>query len=213
MVAWAAGADFDFNGEFLKLKGVRAKPKPYGGARPVIMNAGASATGQAFAIRNCDAFFVRPPRESLDQTARQIAGVKKAARDLGRELGVYTVGVITCKPTQKEARDYYHHWSVELADWSAVDGILAIKNITPDTVPMEEFNLKRRQYTEGMGGLSIVGDPDQVAKQLADLSSAGLTGIAVSGVNYLEELPFFCDEVLPRLQRLGVREAPRVLID
>ena len=32
---------------------------PYGGTRPVIMNAGASATGQAFAIRNCDAFFGR----------------------------------------------------------------------------------------------------------------------------------------------------------
>ena len=106
---------------------------------------------------------------------------------------------------RREARDYYQHWSVELADWTAVDSILAIKNITPQTVPMEEFNLRRRQYTEGMGGLSIVGDPDQVAKQLADLSSAGLTGIAVSGVNYLEELPFFCDEVLPRLQRLGVR--------
>jgi hypothetical protein len=25
-------------------------------------------------------------------------------------------------------------------------------------------------------------------------------------VNYLNELPYFCDEVLPRLARLGVRE-------
>ena len=203
--------DFDFDGKFLRLKGIRAKPKPYGGTRPVIMNAGASATGQAFAIRNCDAFFVRPSRVSLDETAQRVATVKKAAQELGREIGVYTVGVITCKTTEKEAKEYYQHWSVDLADWTAVDGILAIKNITPQTVPMEEFNLKRRQYTEGMGGLSIVGDPDQVAKQLADLSSAGLTGIAVSGVNYLEELPFFCAEVLPRLERLGVRERPRAV--
>ena len=113
--------------------------------------------------------------------------------------------MITCKPTQREAQDYYQHWSVELADWSAVEGILAIKNISPQTVPLEEFNLKRRQYTEGMGGLSIVGDPDRVARQLADLSRAGLTGIAVSGVNYLAELPYFCAEVLPRLERMGVR--------
>jgi dimethylsulfone monooxygenase len=208
-LAWSEREDFDFDGKFLKLKGIRAKPKPYGGTRPVIMNAGASATGQAFAIRNCDAFFVRPSRVSLDETAQRVATVKQAAKALGREIGVYTVGVITCKPTAQEARDYYQHWSVDLADWTAVDGILAIKNITPETVPIEEFNLKRRQYTEGMGGLSIVGDPDQVAKQLADLSSAGLTGIAVSGVNYLEELPFFCAEVLPRLQRLGVRARPR----
>ena len=40
-------------------KKVRAKPKPYGGSRPLIMNAGASPTGRAFAIRNCDAFFTQ----------------------------------------------------------------------------------------------------------------------------------------------------------
>jgi alkanesulfonate monooxygenase SsuD/methylene tetrahydromethanopterin reductase-like flavin-dependent oxidoreductase (luciferase family) len=52
----------------------------------------------------------------------------------------------------------------------------------------------------------MVGDPDEVAQQLADLSNAGLHGIGLSLVNYAEELPFFCEEVLPRLQRLGVRE-------
>ena len=41
------------------MKGIRGKPKPYGGSRPVIMNAGASPVGQAFAIRNCDAFFLQ----------------------------------------------------------------------------------------------------------------------------------------------------------
>ena len=52
----------------------------------------------------------------------------------------------------------------------------------------------------------MVGDPDDVAKALADLSKAGLTGIAISLVNYADELPFFCDEVLPRLERMGLRE-------
>ena len=57
-----------------------------------------------------------------------------------------------------------------------------------------------------MGGLPIIGDPDQVATELAILSEAGLTGIAVSFVNYADELPYFCDEVLPRLERMGLRE-------
>ena len=39
-------------GEYIKLRHVEARPKPYGGSRPVIMNAGASSTGQAFAVRN-----------------------------------------------------------------------------------------------------------------------------------------------------------------
>jgi alkanesulfonate monooxygenase SsuD/methylene tetrahydromethanopterin reductase-like flavin-dependent oxidoreductase (luciferase family) len=57
-----------------------------------------------------------------------------------------------------------------------------------------------------MSGLPLVGDPDQVAQQLIDLSKAGLRGIGVSFVNYADELPYFAAEVLPRLERAGVRE-------
>jgi hypothetical protein len=38
------------------------------------------------------------------------------------------------------------------------------------------------------------------------LAELGLKGIAVSFVNYLDELPYFCAEVLPRLARAGLRE-------
>jgi alkanesulfonate monooxygenase SsuD/methylene tetrahydromethanopterin reductase-like flavin-dependent oxidoreductase (luciferase family) len=203
---WSETEDFDFDGQYLHMRGIRGKPKPCGGSRPVIMNAGASATGQAFAIRNCDAFFLQASRTSLDETAQRVVKAKNAAKDLGRELGVYTVGVITCRPTKKEAEDYYHYSIVEHADWSAVDGILGLKNISPETVPLQEYLTKRSQYAQGMGGLPIVGDPDHVARQLIDLSTAGLTGIAVSFVNYVDELPFFCDEVLPRLERAGIRK-------
>src|SRR3954453_18938099 len=43
---WSDKEDFDFHGKYLDMKGIRAKPKPYGGTRPVIMNAGASPVGQ-----------------------------------------------------------------------------------------------------------------------------------------------------------------------
>ena len=57
----------------------------------------------------------------------------------------------------------------------------------------------------GMGGVPIVGDPDDVAEELARLSPAGARGTAVSFVNFLEELPLFCDAVLPQLMRLELR--------
>ena len=116
------------------------------------------------------------------------------------------MGVVTCRPTKKEAADYYHYSIVERADWSAVDGILALKNITPENTPPEKFQQIRTGYAQGMGGLPVVGDPDHVAEHLIDLSKAGLTGIAISLVNYIHELPFFCAEVLPRLERAGLRE-------
>lgn len=203
---WSDKEDFDYHGQYLDMRGIRGKPKPYGGTRPVIMNAGASPVGQAFAIRNCDAFFLQASRTSLDETAQRVAAAKGQAKEQGRELGVYTVGVITCKPTKKEAEDYYQYSIVEHADWSAVDAILALKNITAQNTPPEKFQQLRTGYAQGMGGLPIVGDPDHVARQLIDLSKAGLTGIAVSLVNYVDELPFFCDEVLPRLQGAGLRD-------
>jgi len=208
-MAWGPEQDFDFDGQFIKLKKVRAKPKPFGGTRPLIMNAGASATGRAFAIRNCDAFFTQASRTSMAETAKIVQSAKDDARSQGRELDVYAVGVVTCKPTQKEAEEYYHYCTIDNADWSAVDGILGKKNISPATVGEEEFRRQRHHYAHGLGGLLMVGDPDQIAKQLAELSQAGLRGIGFSFVNYLKELPYFCDEVLPRLERMGVREKRR----
>jgi FMNH2-dependent dimethyl sulfone monooxygenase len=204
--AWSHDGDFDFDGQYIKLKAVRAKPKPFGGTRPVIMNAGASLTGRAFAIRNCDAFFTQASRTSLRETADRVQSAKQEARQHGRELDVYTVGVVTCRPTQREAEAYHHHCIVDHADWSAVDLILAKKSISPETVGVEEHQRQRMHYANGMSGLPLVGDPDQVARQLVDLSKAGLRGIGVSFVNYADELPYFAAEVLPRLERAGVRE-------
>jgi dimethylsulfone monooxygenase len=204
-MAWSDREQFDFAGKYFNLKGVRANPKPFGGTRPVMMNAGASDVGRAFALRNCEAFFTNASRHSRVETETKVRAVKAEAEKFGREIDVYTVGVVTCRPTRKDAEERYRYCAVEQADWSAVDLILAKKNITKDNHSAEDFTLKRTQYANGMGGLPVVGDPDEVAQQLAELSRAGLRGIGISFVNYADELPYFCDEVLPRLQRMGVR--------
>ena len=130
--AWTEPDTFDFEGRFLKLKGVRAFPKPFGETRPLIMNAGSSGTGQAFALRNCDAFFTATAasRASLEGTAQKVIDVKQQARALGRDIEVYTIGQVICRPTQKQAEEYHHHANVENADWSAVERMLELRDIT-----------------------------------------------------------------------------------
>jgi alkanesulfonate monooxygenase SsuD/methylene tetrahydromethanopterin reductase-like flavin-dependent oxidoreductase (luciferase family) len=173
------------------------------------MNAGASPTGQAFAIRNCDALFSHVSSAmSLDETAGHVRKVRALARERGREIDVYTVGVVTCRPTAREAEEYHRHCIVDHADWGAVDNILAMRNITPQTHGAQEFERLLRHQANGMGGLPLVGDPDMVTDALARLAAAGLGGIAVSFINYLDELLYFCTEVLPRLARLGLRSEP-----
>ena len=206
--AWTRDGTFDFDGKFFRLKGGRAYPKPYGDTRPLLMNAGSSDVGQAFALRNCDAFFVATSasRTALAGSAVKVNEVKAAAQKLGRDIEVFTVGQVICRPTQKEADDYYRHAIIDNADWGAVDGMLANKSMTPQTMPAEEYEAKRRYFAaNAIGGYPFVGTPDRIAEELTIISQAGVRGIGLSFVNYLDEVPYFCDEVLPRLVRQGVR--------
>jgi FMNH2-dependent dimethyl sulfone monooxygenase len=210
-MAWTAPSDFDFRGAFFDLRGARAFPKPFGGSQPLIMNAGASPAGQAFAFRNCDAFFTSTPssRQSIAENARRVDEIRAEGLRQGRMIDVYTVGQVICRSTEQEARDYYHHTLIENADWGAVEEMLRLKNITRATVSEEEFDGKRRYFAgHGIGGYPFVGTPEMVANELANLSRAGVRGIAISFVNYLSEFPLFRDEVLPRLVKLGVRVDP-----
>jgi FMNH2-dependent dimethyl sulfone monooxygenase len=200
-LAWSDAEDLDFEGAYIWLRQARAKPKPFGGSRPIVMNAGASPAGQAFAIRNCDALFSMTPKGKLDEFAAHVANVQAQGA-----VDVYTVGVITCRPTQREAEEYYRHCVIDCADWAAVDRIMAMRGVTREAFP-EDFEERRFHQANGMGGVPIVGDPDVVAGELAQLAAAGAKGVALSFVNYLDELPFFAAEVLPRLARMGLRES------
>jgi dimethylsulfone monooxygenase len=208
---WSERDDFDFDGEFFHFKAARSKPKPWGGTHPLIMNAGASEAGQAFAIRNCDAHFtgiwmrefderagVMVP--DLERAAAAVESVRARSAALGRRVGIYSRAQICCRPTRKEAFDYYRYAVVERADWGAVDGQLKIFGHRNDGSP--EFEQRRLQHVRGF---PIVGNPDTVAQVLHDLSDVGLDGLAISCVNYVDELPYVRDAVLPRLERAGLR--------
>jgi alkanesulfonate monooxygenase SsuD/methylene tetrahydromethanopterin reductase-like flavin-dependent oxidoreductase (luciferase family) len=115
---------------------------------------------------------------------------------------------VICRPTQKEAEEYYRHVNIDNADWGAIDGMLANKSITPQSIGDEEYDKKRRYFAaNAIGGYPFVGTPDRVAEELEIISQAGVRGIGLSFVNFLAEVPYFCDEVLPRLQRARVRVA------
>jgi len=206
--AWSHEGDFDFDGEFLQLKRARAYPKPCGGARPIIMNAGSSSTGRTFALRNCDAFFTATAgsRTSLEGNAAKVREIEEEARRYGREIAVYTVGHVICRPSQREADDYYRHAIIDNADWGAVEAMMALRNITAETHSAEDYAARRLYFAaNAIGGYPFVGTPDRVADELATISNAGMRGIAVSFVNFLDELPYFAAEVLPRLARRGIR--------
>ena len=55
------------------------------------------------------------------------------------------------------------------------------------------------------GNYCAIGDADRVAGQIARLHGVGFDGLVINFVNYLDEFPYFVQEVLPRLESMGVR--------
>ena len=207
MRMWTETEPFDFDGEYFQLKHVEAEPKPYGGSRPIIMNAGSSATGQTFAVTHADMLFRN--WRNLEDNAKDNELSVAAAAARGREVGVYTSGYVICRPSRQEAFDYERYVADENADWAAIDHMLDLTSRESqrqvDRSPAA-LAQRRRRIAVGHGGAPIVGDPDDVAAGLAQLHAAGFAGFAFSFVNYITEFPYFRDEVLPRLERMGLRE-------
>ena len=67
----------------------------------------------------------------------------------------------------------------------------------------------RLRIAAGNSAYGIIGNPDDVVAQLESLSEWGFSGIAMGLVNYTRDFPYFSEEVLPRLERLGLREPIR----
>jgi alkanesulfonate monooxygenase SsuD/methylene tetrahydromethanopterin reductase-like flavin-dependent oxidoreductase (luciferase family) len=186
---WSQDEPFDFDGTFYQLKNVRAKPKPISQPRPLVMNAGQSGPGLDFAVRNADYLFRAIQEMSVAKA--EVAQVKAQSKALGREVGVFTNAYCVCRPTVKEAEEFHHYYAVE--------------NANPDLSDEVKAEIKLRM-AGGNSAYPLIGDPDTIAEKMQMLSEIGFSGIAMGLVNYLDELPYFRDEVLPRLERLGLRQ-------
>jgi dimethylsulfone monooxygenase len=206
---WSGNAAADFDGKFYQLRALEGSPSPFGDRRPVMMNAGASPAGRMFAVRNSDLHFdyCRTPQES----APRVQETKQQAKSLGRTVQVWIPASIVCRRTQAEADDYARH-CVEHADWDALDHQYALYagNFGSRGRSAEENRQNRdrdpARTVLGYGGsYSIRGDADHVARGLKALHDAGFDGVAMGFVNYLDELPYFVQEVIPRLRRMGLR--------
>lgn len=205
---WAGEGPFDYTGRHYQLRGVEGAPRPYGDHDPLMMNAGSSPAGRQFAIRHSDIHFdsVTTPEASRER----LAETKRLARERGRDIQVWTPVGIVCRPTQQEAEDYIQY-VIDHADWGAI-GYLADMHARDGRAPIDTEGLRRRNEHDQMarrvlarGAYCAIGDPDTVVRELCRLHAAGFDGLALNFVDYLAELPYFAEAVLPRLQRLGLR--------
>jgi alkanesulfonate monooxygenase SsuD/methylene tetrahydromethanopterin reductase-like flavin-dependent oxidoreductase (luciferase family) len=127
---------------------------------------------------------------------------------------VWTPVGVVCRPTRQEADDYVQY-VVDHADWGAI-GYLADLHASDARARTDPEGLLRRNGTDQIerrvlarGAYCAIGDADAVVRALSRLHAAGCDGLALNFVDYLAELPYFVAEVLPRLERLGLRVPTR----
>ena len=183
---WEGGEPFDFVGQHYELYGVEGSPLPYGGAAPLMMNAGASPAGRAFAIQYSDMHFdgVKAPEDSIER----IADTKRQGRALGRDIQVWTPIGVVCRPTRQEAAEFTEY-IVEHADLGAVGNLAEMHaRDAKDRIDLEgiyrrtgESQVERRVLARG--SYCAVGDPEHVTAELARLRRVGFDGLVLNFVN------------------------------
>jgi alkanesulfonate monooxygenase SsuD/methylene tetrahydromethanopterin reductase-like flavin-dependent oxidoreductase (luciferase family) len=198
--------EFDFDGDYFSLRGVESFPKPVQDPYPVVMSAGLSPAGQAFALAHADLLFMAI--QTVEGAAESIGPVAERARREGREnLALWAMLHIVCKDTEAEAREYVRYYAEEKADWET--GV-ALMNIFTDGDVRSLGNYKENAMLKGLvqsiNAIPVVGTPEQVVESLAALSAAGLDGAAIAMVDYDEGLDRLGEQILPLMRSAGLRD-------
>lgn len=194
---------FDFEGKHYALKSVVSRPASLQRPRPVAMNAAFGPPGRDFAAKKCD--FLFSPFSNIEDGRKHIADIRERALLQGREVGIYTVCHVVARETQQEADDYYERYAVTLADHAAVDKHMAQKKQFSNSHDPQAFDLYRKRFAGGAGSFPLVGTPEKIVEDMVRIADEGYAGAALSFVNYSEELPFFCERVLPLMRQAGLR--------
>ena len=202
---WSSEAPFDVRTENFTLDGVIGRPGPYGGTRPIVMNAAGSPAGRGFAVRNCDLLFTI--MAEIERGRRDVASIRAAAQEAGRPVQIFTTAYVVCRPTKAEAEDFVRYYVDQNADWAATDHWYAMQAANTQSRPPELRDLFRYRFAAGHGCFPLIGSPDDVANAMAEMAAAGFAGTTIAFVDYAKEFPYFAAEVLPRLERLGLRHS------
>jgi dimethylsulfone monooxygenase len=201
---WAKHGELDYQGKFYNISKGYLEPKPVQQPRPLVISAGMSRAGLDFAITRADYCFVGSDNfDLLEETMRRSQGV---ATDLNRDLNALTFCTIVVKDTEAEAKRYFEWYVDECGDFETAQRL--VNNIIGGgarSLPPEVVAKQARAFIAGWGALPLIGTAEQVADQLARISSLGIAGVTMGWLDYTEGIDRFNAEVMPLLRQAGLR--------
>jgi len=209
---WTEEEPIDFDGKYYRVHGRIKAPRPTQKPHPLLVSAGASPAGMAFAAQHCDMLVVAGNSiEKVRETEQRVAPI---AESVGRAepLGVSPFSIVIVRDNEGEAEEEYERLCGSL-NYDATVELTA--DILGDIKSIEDLfkGMTReeaaRSWGSGRGILKFLGTADQVAEQLLALKRETQT------TNLLVNFPLWSPRevldfrpVLNRLQDAGVWSPP-----
>lgn len=201
---WTSDEEVTAEGRWWKMNGAYLAPRPDSDG-PVIVNAASSPAGLQYAAKHSDIIFTTSPAghdmaAACEALPDHVAQIKRLAAENGRDVKVVINPHVICRPTEAEAKQRYDAIMAG-ADTEAVENFFASFGRGDAT----SWRGHQKSLFAVGGNLHLVGSPDQVVDGFIKLREAGIDGVQVNFFDFLPELDYFGEAVLPLMREAGLR--------
>lgn len=204
---WTCSHEFDYESKYFRMQKAISRPRPIQPGGVPIMNAAQSPAGIRFSAKNSQIGLLGLRGSSPEEWAPQVESYKKMAREeFGRDIYIWTNASAVLRESTKEAQEFLRYYSEEFVDAECLDSIMdtiSIENNVPKDSP--QFAFMRKRMATG-AGYPLVGDAPKIASELAGMSRAGIDGVIMTWLDYIDGVERFARDVLPVLEHAGLRK-------
>jgi alkanesulfonate monooxygenase SsuD/methylene tetrahydromethanopterin reductase-like flavin-dependent oxidoreductase (luciferase family) len=206
--AWTHEGYFDHQTQHFNLVQAFADPKPLN--KPFLINAGGSPRGMRYCAQHCDAAFVILGSHDLAGVRKQVQKYKTLAREeFGRDPKVWCYSYVSVAETAAEAKRHVDRYAIEHGDDVACENIVKELGIQTGIFTPEQAEQFRYHFKAGWAGFPLVGTPAMMVEHLELLAEAGMDGVCLSWLDYNAGIRQWNAEVMPLLERAGLRQPLR----
>jgi dimethylsulfone monooxygenase len=204
---WTCPEEFDYSSRHFRMKKAISRPQPLQPGGIPIMNAAQSPAGIRFSAKNSQIGLLSLRGNSPADWTPQVESYKRMAREeFGRDIQIWTNASAVLRDTTREAESFLHYYSEQLVDAEALDSIMdtiSAENNVPKGSPQLAF-MRKRMATGA--GYPLVGDAQKIAEELQAISRAGIDGVIMTWIDYIDGVKRLREDVLPLLEQAGLRK-------
>jgi len=187
-----------FKGKYFNIDFSTSSPKLYKNLSPYTISAAFSKGGRLFAAKNCNAIITM--FSNILSAKKQSENIKKMAKKYNNKIKVLGLAHVVCRETDEEANNYYDYYASKMADKGAIDNFISNLNQSNKNIVLPTFQREQiKKMAGGIGSFPLIGSPATILEKINSLKKNGLNGLALSFVNYREELPFFINKVFKKI--------------